>query len=58
MQYDQKDILTDELPILRAKIGIKQEELSDILGIRKKKDDIEYVYFIMFLPKMKIRLCG
>jgi DNA-binding XRE family transcriptional regulator len=30
------NILTDELPILRAKIGIKQEELSDILGISRQ----------------------
>lgn len=30
------DILTDELPVLRAKIGIKQEELSDILGISRQ----------------------
>lgn len=30
------DILTDELLVLRAKIGIKQEELSDILGISRQ----------------------
>lgn len=30
------DILTDELSVLRAKIGIKQEELIDILGISKQ----------------------
>lgn len=50
--------LTDELPALRARIGIKQEELSDILGISrqtysaietKKKDDMEYVYFFTYV---------
>lgn len=30
------DILTDELPTLRARIGIKQEELGDILGISRQ----------------------
>ena len=30
------DTLTDELPVLRARIGIKQEELSDILGISRQ----------------------
>ena len=53
------NILTDELPTLRARIGIKQEELSDILGIsrqtysaietKKKKYDMEYVYFFAYV---------
>ena len=30
------DTLTDELPVLRARIGIKQEELSEILGISRQ----------------------
>ena len=30
------DTLTDELHVLRARIGIKQEELSDILGISRQ----------------------
>ena len=30
------DILTEELPAIRAKIGVTQEELSDILGIRRQ----------------------
>jgi DNA-binding XRE family transcriptional regulator len=29
------DILTEELPLLRAKIGVTQEELSDIVGISR-----------------------
>lgn len=29
------DILTEELPSLRAKIGVTQEELSDIVGISR-----------------------
>ena len=29
------DILTEELPSLRAKIGASQEELSDIIGISR-----------------------
>lgn len=29
------DILTEELPLLRAKIGITQEELSDMVGISR-----------------------
>ena len=29
------DILTEELPSLRAKIGVSQEELSDIVGISR-----------------------
>ena len=29
------DILTEELPSLRAKIGLTQEELSDIIGISR-----------------------
>lgn len=29
------DILTEELPSLRAKIGITQEKLSDIIGISR-----------------------
>lgn len=30
------DILTDELPSLRAKIGLSQEELSGIIGISRQ----------------------
>ena len=30
------DILTDELPVLRAKIGISQEDLSGIIGISRQ----------------------
>ena len=29
------EILTEELPLLRAKIGITQEELSDMVGISR-----------------------
>ena len=29
------DLLTEELPSLRAKIGVSQEELSDIVGISR-----------------------
>ncbi len=29
------DLLTEELPSLRAKIGVSQEELSDIIGISR-----------------------
>ena len=29
------EILTEELPLLRAKIGITQEELSDMVGINR-----------------------
>ena len=29
------DILTEELPSLRAKIGVTQEELSDLVGISR-----------------------
>lgn len=29
------DILTEELPSLRAKIGVSQEELSNIIGISR-----------------------
>lgn len=29
------DILTEELPSLRARIGVSQEELSDIVGISR-----------------------
>lgn len=30
------EILTDELPVLRAKIGLSQEELSNIIGISRQ----------------------
>ena len=51
------NILTDELPTLRARIGIKQEELSDILGIsrqtysaiEKKKRKMTWNMFISLL---------
>ena len=33
---DVKDILRNELPVLRAKIGISQETLSDRLGISRQ----------------------
>lgn len=29
-------ILTEELPVLRAKIGLSQDELSNIVGISRK----------------------
>lgn len=29
------EILTEELPLLRAKIGVTQEELSDMVGISR-----------------------
>lgn len=34
MQHN--DILTDEIPVLRVKSGVKQEELSDVLGISRQ----------------------
>lgn len=47
------EILTEELPSLRAKIGITQEELCDIVGIsrqtyssietKKEKNVVEYL---------------
>lgn len=30
------DILTDELPVLRAKIGLSQDDLSSIIGISRQ----------------------
>lgn len=30
------DVLTEELPVLRAKIGISQEDLSDMIGISRQ----------------------
>lgn len=30
------DILTDELPVLRAKLGISQDEISIIIGISRQ----------------------
>lgn len=30
------DILTEELPVLRAKIGLSQEDLSEIIGISRQ----------------------
>lgn len=30
------DILTDELPVLRAKLGISQEDISRIIGISRQ----------------------
>lgn len=30
------DILTDELPVLRAKIGLSQDDLSQIIGISRQ----------------------
>lgn len=30
------EILTDELPVLRAKIGISQDEISNIIGISRQ----------------------
>lgn len=33
---DIKDILRNELPVLRAKIGISQETLSDRIGISRQ----------------------
>lgn len=51
--------LTDELPDLRARMGIKQEELRDIWGIgrqkysvketKKEKNDMKYVYFFIYI---------
>lgn len=54
------DILTDELPVLRTKIGVKQAKLSDIFGINrqtysaietKKKNDVEYFSLLMFFTQ-------
>ena len=58
------DTLTDELPVLKARIGIKQEELSDILGIsRQIYSSIEtkkrkmtwnmFIYLLMFFKQNK-----
>ncbi len=30
------EILTEELPVLRAKIGVTQEDLSDMIGISRQ----------------------
>lgn len=30
------DILTDELPVLRAKLGISQDDISSIIGISRQ----------------------
>lgn len=30
------DILTDELPVLRAKLGISQDDISNIIGISRQ----------------------
>ena len=30
------DILTEELPVLRAKLGISQDEISNIIGISRQ----------------------
>ena len=30
------DILTEELPVLRAKIGLSQKDLSEIIGISRQ----------------------
>lgn len=30
------DILTEELPVLRTKIGMSQEDLSEIIGISRQ----------------------
>ena len=30
------EVLTDELPVLRAKIGISQKELSNIIGVSRQ----------------------
>ncbi len=33
---DLMDLLTEELPVLRAKIGLSQSELSNIIGISRQ----------------------
>ena len=30
------EILTDELPVLRAKIGVSQDDISNIIGISRQ----------------------
>lgn len=30
------DLLTDELPVLRAKIGLSQDEISSIIGVSRQ----------------------
>ena len=49
------DLLMDELPVLRAKIGLSQDELSSIIGVSrqtysaietKKENGMEYVFYI------------
>ena len=30
------EVLTEELPVLRAKIGLSQDDLSDIIGISRQ----------------------
>ena len=52
-------ILTEELPVLRAKLGLSQEALSEIIGIsrqtysgieKKKNNDMEGIFvFGVFL---------
>lgn len=46
-------ILTEELPVLRAKLGLSQEALSEIIGIslqtysgieKKKNNDMEGIF--------------
>ena len=48
------EVLTDELPVLRAKIGISQSELSNIIGVSRqtysaietKKRDMSWNVFL------------
>ena len=52
------EILTDELPVLRAKIGISQDDIPSIIGISrqiynaietKKKNVVKYIYVFDFI---------
>ncbi len=50
-------VLTDELPVLRAKIGISQSELSNIIGVSRqtyssietKKRDMSWNVFLSLI---------
>ena len=51
------NVLTDELPVLRAKIGISQSELSNIIGVSRqtysaietKKRDMSWNVFLSLI---------
>ena len=57
------NILTSELPVLRAKMGISQEDISKIVGISRqtysliesKKQKMTWVTFMALLELVKLK---